>query len=138
MKQFATKSRVRSSISWLLSLAMLASIVVMPAFAATQKDATVTSYTAGDTMLANIQKSENPGLNGVVKATIDATSATFAVQESNAIYQGSLAPSATLGGDLHLTQTTGDYQLHIMMVAPAGCGPAGSASGTTSSTCRSR
>lgn len=100
MTQFVKNSRLRKVVSTMCAVAMLLSLIVVPAFAATPSTGTLTS--AGDTGIKTVSGSASNGLNGVhtveIKGTIASKTKVTGSKSAAAVAAGKL-------GDINGFQT---------------------------------
>ncbi len=109
MTKFVRNSRLKRVVSAMCSVALLASLVVVPAYATVP--GSVTSYTLNGNLTA-AEGVNNDGIRGTLTLETTGTPALQASQESTATYQSEVAQGATMAS-LGVTNTAGDFALRV-------------------------
>jgi hypothetical protein len=126
MTKFVRNSRLRRAISLIAAVAMVATIVVMPAgaLAAPPYPTTVVGTPTFGSSFTTVEATCATGLQGIVSVQTSGTPSLNAAQESTATYQTDGAKASILGGtgptSLGVTQTVGDFSLKIATYSGTG------------------
>ena len=115
MRSLVRSKSVKSWVSGTISVALILSVLVLPAFAV-PTPSTPANANFGTTALTSVDGSSSVGLLGTVSMVVTGTQAIEAQQESAFAYQTATSTVAPLSS-LNVTSTTGDYALHIKVLS---------------------